>query len=212
MQPTFIWCENCKFATRVNDTNGKFVAGVNDTSGNLPLVSMTPVNATDSYRHYLTTVNLIPWLWIYWKVPLSHTRTQKGKQNCVSDVSKFKSGEGGFLAQCCGNVLLWSKSDDSKKSLVLFYLFTLCSLPYLPSLLTLPTLQICLKHRALYRICKFVYCVRRTCMCCLWSKFFIKLASMGSKRITGGTGPVVFVHPVLMWPSSGFICVHCICT
>ncbi len=72
-------------------------------------------------------LTIIPWLWIYWKVPLPHTHTQKGKQNCVSDVSKFKSGEGGFLAQCCGNALLWPKSDDSKKSLVLFYLFTLCA-------------------------------------------------------------------------------------
>jgi hypothetical protein len=32
---------------------------------------------------------------------------------------------GGFYAQYRGNVLLWPKSDESKKSLVLFYLFTL---------------------------------------------------------------------------------------
>ncbi len=33
--------------------------------------------------------------------------------------------EGGFHVQYRGNVHLWPKSDDSKKSLVLFYLFTL---------------------------------------------------------------------------------------
>jgi len=31
---------------------------------------------------------------------------------------------GGFHSQCRGNVLLWPKSDESKKCLVLFYLFT----------------------------------------------------------------------------------------
>ncbi len=34
--------------------------------------------------------------------------------------------EGGFYVQYRGNVHLWPKSDESKKSLVLFYLFTLC--------------------------------------------------------------------------------------
>jgi hypothetical protein len=53
----------CKFATRVNDTDGKFAVGVkfaagvkfsavvNDTSGNLPLVSMTSVSATTLVVH-----------------------------------------------------------------------------------------------------------------------------------------------------------------
>jgi hypothetical protein len=78
------------------------------------------------YRHFLPTGNgilyHIPWLWIYIKAP----SPQKGKQNCVSDVRILKERRGGFHAQCCGNVLLWPKSDDSKKCLALFYLFTVC--------------------------------------------------------------------------------------
>jgi hypothetical protein len=50
---------------------------------------------------------------------------QKEKQNSVSDVSIFVAQRGGYVAQCRGNVLLCPNSDERKKCLVLFYLFTL---------------------------------------------------------------------------------------
>jgi hypothetical protein len=49
-------------------------------------------------------------------------------QNCTSENCKFTLS---FLYR--GNVHLWPKSDDSKKSLVLFYLFTLWLYPIGPA-------------------------------------------------------------------------------
>jgi hypothetical protein len=54
--------------------------------------------------------------------PPPHTQTQLVAQ-------EYLRVEGGFHVQYRGNVLLWPKSDESKKSMVLFYLFTLWSLP-----------------------------------------------------------------------------------
>ncbi len=61
---------------------------------------------------------IYPWLNLLKGPPPTHTHT--------TDVSIFNSGGEGFHVKYRGNVLLWPKSDDSKKCLALFYLFTLC--------------------------------------------------------------------------------------
>ncbi len=57
----------------------------------------------------------IPWLTLLKAPPPLPTHTHKWRK-C------------GFHVQYRGNVLLWPKSNESKKNLVLFYLFTLCIL------------------------------------------------------------------------------------
>ncbi len=101
-----------------------------------PIISTKIQDIEMSYIHYyycrnfsckLETIHIlyIPWLWIYIKVPPRPPPSpQKRKQNCVSDGRE----EGGFHAECRGNVLLCPKSDESKKCLVLFCLFTLWGL------------------------------------------------------------------------------------
>jgi hypothetical protein len=62
-----------------------------------------------------------------WKLnPMNLLKGPPPPHTHTSDVSIFKGGGGGFHVQYRGNVLLWPKSDESKKCLVLFYLFTLC--------------------------------------------------------------------------------------
>ncbi len=90
------------------------------------------VKATDSHRHSLPIVNYpISHDCETTLSPPPHTLRKESKIASVTSVY-FKSGGGRFHAQCCGNVLLWPKSDDSKKSLVLFYLFTLWVTPFCP--------------------------------------------------------------------------------
>jgi hypothetical protein len=64
--------------------------------GNVPLNFLLHIQnitaklkAADSHCQSCQIKSYIPWLWIYLKVPPPHSHTQKGKQNCVSDVSKF---------------------------------------------------------------------------------------------------------------------------
>ncbi len=83
------------------------------------------LKVADSRRHSLPTGNYIPWQWIYLRYPPPPpTNTQKEKQNCVSDVSIFKSGGGDFMHNAA-KMFSFDPNPTRKKSLDLFYLFTL---------------------------------------------------------------------------------------
>ncbi len=79
------------------------------------------MNATDSHRHSLTTVNYIPWL--KGSPPPPHTHTQKVKQNCVSDVSKFKSwgGNSGAMPRKCSPLTQIRRQQEKPGPLLLVY-------------------------------------------------------------------------------------------
>ncbi len=116
--------------------------------GTVPLTffcmyKIVQVKTADSRCHSLPTGTYIQWLNLLKGPPPPHTHKWRRYILRV---------EGGFHGQYRGNVHLWPKSDESKKSLVLFYLFTLWPLPCVISVMTVGSVHLLHKRKSSWKL------------------------------------------------------------